>query len=80
MWWWSWLLAIWALLTYWLVGNKWRWCWYCGIAQEFAWIAYGALTRQWGFLVTALAFIVVYARNHLRWKHTPSHTAVTPPS
>lgn len=66
--WWSWGLAVTALAVYWAVGNRWRWAWLAGIAQEAGWIVYGLRSGQPGFAVTAVLFAAVYARNWRRWK------------
>jgi hypothetical protein len=42
--------------------------WAVAIANEALWIAYAVDTRQYGFIAGALLYMVVFARNWLRWK------------
>jgi hypothetical protein len=43
--------------------------WLIGLAQEFLWIAYSVITRQWGFLASAFAYGFVFARNYVKaWR------------
>jgi hypothetical protein len=65
--WWSWLLTGVALFVIWLAGRT-PWGWLAGIASEALWLAYALATHQWGFIVNAAAFAVVFALN---WRNDP---------
>ena len=66
-WWWSWLLAAVGVTGLWLAGRDNKTGWVIGLAAQLLWLAYAITTRQWGFLVTAFAYGIVYARNWHRW-------------
>lgn len=66
--WWSIGLASVGLLGLWLAGSGRSVGWAVGIVAQVLWIAYAVTTRQWGFIATALAYGVVYARNFQVWQ------------
>jgi len=66
---WSWVLTAFGLTTMWLAGRKVWWAWFVGLAGQTAWLAYGLVTHQLGFLVGAAAYSFVYARNASLWTH-----------
>lgn len=59
---WSYLLAAVGLTGLWLAGSGRAAGWMVGVAAQMLWIAYAFATHQWGFIVTALAYAVVYLR------------------
>lgn len=65
---WSWVLTAASLLGLWLTGNKRREGWLVALASEGLWAAYGALTRQYGFIAMSLAFAAMHVRNWRKWK------------
>lgn len=65
---WSYLLAAVGILGIWLAGRKNLWGWAVGAGAQVLWIAYGLVTRQYGFILSAVAYGCVYARNFVRWK------------
>jgi hypothetical protein len=66
--WWSWLLTAVGVLGLLLAGRKLWWAWCIGLGAQVLWIAYAIATDQHGFIVSALAYGFVYARNALRWR------------
>jgi len=66
-WWWSWCLTLMSLLVAWLAGSKRRIAWLVGIAAQCMWLAYAVTTRQWGFIVSVIAFCCIYWRNWRQW-------------
>lgn len=66
--WWSILLAAVGLTGLWLAGNHREIGWRIGIAVQAPWIAYAIVTRQWGFIVLAIGYGFVNARNLARWQ------------
>ena len=70
---WSWALTAVGLLGFWLAGRKVWWSWYVNIANQVVWIAYSVLTAQWGFLVGAAFYTVVFVKNAVTW--TREHRA-----
>jgi hypothetical protein len=67
--WWSWLLTGMGVIWLWLAGSGRWWAWGLGIATECCWIAYALATRQYGFVVGAIAYGAIHARNlHVEWR------------
>lgn len=65
--WWSWALAAVGITGIWLAGRNNKAGWAVGVGAQMLWLAYAVVTEQWGFLVTAVAYGAVYARNWWRW-------------
>jgi hypothetical protein len=74
-WLWSYVLAAIGITGLWLAGRRMRAGWMVGLIAQGLWIAYGIVTRQWGFLITALAYGYVYLRNWKTWKPQPEETS-----
>ena len=70
--WWSWLLTAWGITGLILAGRRRAVGWAIGLSAQGAWIAYAIATHQWGFIVSALAYSVVYLRNWLSWRQPPA--------
>ena len=66
-WWWSWLLMIVGVTGLWLAGRKLWWAWLVGIFSEVLWIVYAIVTRQYGFIAFAIAYMIVFGRNAISW-------------
>ena len=64
---WSWLLTAVGVTGLYFAGSKKRWGWAIGLGAQALWIAYALATRQYGFLVSAVAYGFVYGRNFWRW-------------
>ena len=64
---WSWILTIVGLTGFIFVGRKVWWAWYINIACQILWFAYAIVSEQYGFLVAALAYTVVFTRNAVSW-------------
>lgn len=65
---WSYLLTAGGVFGLWLAGRKNQYGWAVGLAMQALWISYAVATRQWGFIVSALAYGAVYAKNFSAWK------------
>jgi nicotinamide riboside transporter PnuC len=65
---WSYLLAAVGILGIWLAGRRNLWGWALGVGAQVLWIIYALVTDQYGFIVSALAYAVVYARNWYQWR------------
>lgn len=65
--WWSISLAAIGILGIWLAGQKRALGWAVGVAAQLLWVAYAVVTGQWGFILSAIAYGAVYARNWWRW-------------
>ncbi len=67
-WWWSWMLAGVGVTGLWLAGNREVGGWWIGVAVQLLWIAYAVVSKQWGFIMSALAYGFVNVRNLLKWR------------
>ena len=65
---WSWILAAIGVTGIFLVGRKTIWGWLILCLNECIWIAYGLATKQYGFIVMALAYAAVYIKSYLHWR------------
>lgn len=65
---WSWILAVIGVTGIFLVGRKTIWGWLVLCVNECIWIAYGLATKQYGFIVMALAYAVVYVKSYMHWR------------
>lgn len=65
--WWSFILTIIGLTGFWLAGKKVWWAWYVNIFNQALWAGYAVVTHQWGFLVGAAVYTVVFAQNAYKW-------------
>lgn len=59
---WSWALAVVGVTGLWLAAKNPKAGWTVALYAQAFWVAYAVATRQWGFLATAVAYAVVYAR------------------
>lgn len=67
-WWWSYLLAGVGITGLWLAGNHRRAGWLIGVGVQLLWITYAMASDQHGFILSALAYGAVNARNMIKWK------------
>lgn len=65
--WWSIVLALLGITSMVLAGNKLKSAWVIGLISQVIWITYGFITNQWGFVLSGVAFSIVYVRNLLLW-------------
>jgi hypothetical protein len=69
---WSWTLTAIGVTGLYLAGRRSWTGWAIGLAAQTLWLTYAIVTRQWGFIVSALAYGAVYTRNLRAWlKPTP---------
>lgn len=60
-----------SAITVWmtiLAGNKTRWAWIVGLANQGLWLIWIVSMEAWGLLPLNAALWVVYARNHFKWR------------
>lgn len=65
---WSWVLAVIGVTGMFFVGKKTLWGWLVLLLNECLWIGYALVTKQYGFIVMAVAYSVVYIRSYIHWK------------
>ena len=64
---WSFILAAVGITGLLLAGRKSVWGWAIGVGAQVLWIAYALATRQYGFILTAVAYGIVYGINWWTW-------------
>jgi hypothetical protein len=65
---WSWALAVVGVVGIYFVGRKTLWGWFVLLFNESLWIIYAVVTQQYGFIVSAIAYAVVYVSAYFSWK------------
>ena len=65
---WSWILAVIGVCGIFLVGQKTIWGWLILCANECLWIIYATITKQYGFIAMALAYVIIYIRSYINWR------------
>ncbi|MFI0530306.1 hypothetical protein ACH3XX_09680 [Streptomyces scabiei] len=66
--WWSWLLTAVGVTGLYFAGRKCALGWGIGLGAQLLWVAYALSTQQYGFLVSAVAYGWVYAKNFCAWR------------
>lgn len=74
--WWSWTLAAVGIFGLWLAGRKDYRGWFVGLGAQILWISYALVTKQYGFIASALAYSWIYAKNGRAWLR--EHESVFP--
>jgi hypothetical protein len=65
--WWSWILAISGTGAMFVIGRKKRWGWLWFIFNECLWVTYSLITKQYGFILGAMAYGTVAIKSFLHW-------------
>jgi hypothetical protein len=65
---WSYILAAIGVAGIFFVGRKTIWGWLILLFNEVLWITYALLTDQYGFILSAIAYGIVYIRSYIHWK------------
>jgi hypothetical protein len=63
---WSVVLAALGVVGLWRAGSGKRSGWVIGLAAQLLWLTYALVSAQYGFILSAVAYGVVYGRNLLR--------------
>lgn len=66
-WWWSWLLMFVGVTGLYFSGKQKWWGWLIGLFSEILWIIYAIVTEQYGFIIFALVYAIVFAKNAYTW-------------
>jgi energy-coupling factor transporter transmembrane protein EcfT len=64
---WSYILVIVGLLGFVVVGRKIWWGWYINLVSQVLWFTYAIVTQQWGFLIGAIAYTIIFSINAYKW-------------
>jgi len=66
------ILSVITIYSMFLAGNKTPVAWLVALLNQILWLMWIAMTKTWGFLPMNIALWVVYSRNYLMWKRSPS--------
>ena len=69
---WSYVLAAIGVAGIFFVGRKTVWGWLVLLFNEVLWIAYALVTDQYGFILSAIAYAIVYIKSYLLWRQEDS--------
>jgi hypothetical protein len=67
---WPIFLAALGIFGIYLAGKKNKLGWAVGVFAQLMWIIYAIVTKQYGFIISALAYGFVYYKNFASWKKT----------
>jgi uncharacterized membrane protein len=67
----SWVLAVVGVAGIYFVGRKDAWGWFVLLFNEALWIGYAIVTKQYGFILSAFAYAVVYIKAYIHWSKEP---------
>ena len=65
---WSYILAVIGVAGIYFVGRKTIWGWWVLLFNEVLWIAYALITNQYGFILSAIAYAIVYIKSYMLWR------------
>ena len=65
---WSITLSVIGILGIYLAGRKSKWGWAIGLAAQVLWFVFAIVTEQYGFILSAVAYGAVYAKNWISWR------------
>ena len=65
---WSFVLSAFGIVGIILAGSKRKVGWLIGFAVQPLWIVFAITTGQYGFIINAVIYAIVYARNWLLWR------------
>ena len=65
---WSWVLGTIGVAGIYFVGRKTIWGWIVLLSNEVLWITYALITKQYGFIFSAIAYGIVYVKSFLHWR------------
>lgn len=61
------ILSIVGVTGFFLAGKKVWWAWYVNIACQALWVTYAMVTAQYGFLIGAVVYSMVFIENARKW-------------
>jgi len=73
-----WMLSAFSVVMFVLIGNKWRGVWVLGVCLQFPWLLWIWASASWGLLPLTLFLLVIYTRNHFKWRDPAAGTSWKP--
>lgn len=71
---WSIVLSAVGIMGMYLAGSKNLWGWVGAFSAQVLWIIFAVATKQYGFILSALAYGWVYGRNYMKWRRESRKT------
>ena len=65
----SYILAAIGVTGIFFVGRKTIWGWLVLLLNECLWIVYAVTTKQYGFILAAVAYAIVYIKSFMHWRN-----------
>jgi hypothetical protein len=65
---WSYVLAAIGVTGTFFVGRRVIWAWLVLLVNECLWMIYAITTKQYGFIIAAIAYGAVYIKSFLHWR------------
>lgn len=72
---WSFVLTFVGITGFLLAGQKVWWAWHVNVGCQVLWVAYAIATEQWGFIIAAAFYTLIFGLNARRW--TREHRAAS---
>lgn len=63
----DWILTAVGLTGFILAGRKIWWAWYVNITCQGLWLYYAISTKQYGFILAAFVYTIVFTINAIKW-------------
>lgn len=64
---WSFIVTGVGLFGFILAGRKVWWAWYVNLGCQVLWFIFGLVTAQYGFLISALVYTIIFTQNAIKW-------------
>ena len=74
---WSFVLSGIGIVGIVLAGSKYKLGWLIGFFVQPLWVVFAVVTGQYGFILNAVVYAIVYARNWWRWRQEETTGTVT---
>ena len=71
----SYILAAIGVTGIFFVGRKTIWGWLVLLLNECLWIVYAVTTKQYGFILAAVAYGIVYIKSFIHWRNDDAISA-----
>lgn len=74
---WSIALSVIGIAGIFIAGRKNSLGWFIGLSAQLLWIIFAIVTKQYGFILSALAYGWVYGTNWMKWRKEKRESATT---
>jgi hypothetical protein len=56
-----------SCVVLWMMGNKNRMALVIGALSQILWVTYSIYLKQYGLIISAILYFIVYIRNYIEW-------------